>query len=82
MTKPKSSAWFIFDGNSQSLGSAQMDHMAGKLTDGKLLLAVANGLQQLSAGCREAFQETYERIERLHQKIDRLEAKIGSVPKK
>jgi hypothetical protein len=55
--------------------------MAGKLTDSKLLLATANGVQQNAAGCREACQELYERIERLHQKIDRIEASSALSPR-
>ena len=82
MTGPRSAAWHMFWATSQDLGQAQMDHMAGKLSDSKLLLHTASGVQQNAAGCREAFQELYERIERLHQKIDRIEAKLGSVPKR
>ena len=78
MAGAKSAAWFIFQSTSENLGEAQMAHMAGKIPDSKLLLAVANGVQQLAAGSRESFQEIYERMERLHQKIDRIEAKIGS----
>jgi len=79
---PRSAAWHIFYNASQNLGHAQMERMAGKLDDPKLLLATANGVQQIAAGCREAFQEIFERVERLHQKIDRIEAKLGSVPKR
>ena len=40
MAGAKSAAWFIFQSTSENHGEAQMAHMAGKIPDSKLLLAM------------------------------------------
>jgi len=77
MPGPKSTSYFVFKGASESI--AIMDHDAKKISDAQLQNAAIDSLHQFIAGARDAFQELYERIERLHQKLDRVEKKIGSV---
>ena len=79
MPGPKSTSYFVFKGASESIAIAIMDHDAKKISDAQLQNAAIDSLHQLIAGTRDAFQEIYERIERLHQKLDRVEKKIGSV---